>query len=93
MNNNLVLVVLDEDKKKKPYLFECGANALHKGDKVIVETCKGEKNGEVIYFAFRHYDIDADIYRMLLYLAGAEEPLKRVKAEYHLRELSYEEEK
>lgn len=76
-SESVVAVVLDEDKNGKAYLFRAPNYALNTGDSVVVETSHGEKKGEVIDVLVRK-NYNPYIYDMLLRVAGAQHPLKKV---------------
>ena len=73
---NLVLVTIGENKK--PYLFEAPRTYYFKeGDSVIVDTVKGIQCADVIAATICTADSSSE-FDMIVKLAGATLPLKRV---------------
>ena len=89
MNNEelgLVLVTIDEDARKKPYLFECPKYALAEDDKVIVDTEHGLKHAHVVRVL--NYILGKDT-RIFINMMNENRPLKRVVYAVEVRELEY----
>lgn len=75
-----VLVTLDDDQRKKPFVFECPRYRLEKGDKVIVDTCFGEQKGRVI--AVKSYPDERDT--EFINAWNKNRPIKRVLMKYSI---------
>ena len=90
MNNEdlaFVLVTIDEDTRKKPYLFECPKYALAEDDKVIVDTEHGLKCARVV----RVLNYMSEDTRIFINMMNENRPLKRVVYAIEERELEYDE--
>ena len=81
----LVLVTIDEDTRKKPYLFECPKYALAEDDKVIVDTEHGLKCAHVV----RVLNYMSEDTRIFINMMNENRPLKRVVYAIEERELEY----
>ena len=81
----LVLVTIDEDTRKKPYLFECPKYALAEDDKVIVDTEHGLKQAHVV----RVLNYMSEDTKTFVNMMNKNRPLKRVIYTVEERELEY----
>lgn len=85
------LVVCKHDGDNKPYLFAAPAwSHLRKGDKVIVDTCHGNKAATV--HAVCTTEQGSEAYVCLAVATGAREPLRKVIAKTVYADFYYPEE-
>lgn len=82
MTTSFAVVILNEDHRQKPFIFECPNWELKKGDNVIVDTAFGHKEGEVI--AIKNYAHEEDI--EFINALNKNRPIKRVLTKF---EISY----
>ena len=86
----ITLVLCKHNENGKTFLFHAPYPFyLSKGEKVIVDTCKGEQSATVVETV--SCSTDEDIYRFICAAAGAEGELRKVL--YRLDPVKYEESK
>ena len=82
----MYLVLCKHEGCEKPYLFEAPTQVFPDTE-VLVETRKGKSVAKVIGSQF--VDRDSELCKMLIELAGAKLPLKRVLGKYTFTEFNY----
>ena len=88
---DIAICVLDEDKTKKPYIFQAPDYEISDGDNVVVETSRGQKYAKVIH-RLMHVSGDSREVKALRLVTGINEPFKRVLSKITFNELEYEDE-
>lgn len=83
------LVLCKHEGNDKPFLFEAPTQ-IFPDTEVLVETKRGNSHATVIGSQFT--ERDSDLYKMLIELAGAKLPLKRVLGKFMYTEYQYEKE-
>ena len=80
MTTSFAVVILNEDHRQKPFIFECPNWELKKGDNVIVETVLGETEGKVIAVKNYAHEEDIDFINAL----NRDRRIKRVLAKFEI---------
>ena len=88
---DIAICVLDEDKTKKPYIFQAPDYEISAGDSVVVETSRGQKYAKIIH-RLMHVSEDSREVKALRLVTGINEPFKRVLSKITFNELEYEDE-
>ena len=88
-------VVKFMERGDEPYLYRAPRWELSKGDRVVCENPKGDKNKDGEYYeeigkvvALHDVFLDSDEYNFLLTVAGVKE-LRRIKAEIRRRDFTW----
>lgn len=99
MYMDLVLALhYDYQKNEKKYLYQApGFSGLKEGDEIIAYTDEetatiGKHRSVVLSCITINTNVEENAYRMILDIAGAEEPLKKVLAKIERKPFIYTEE-
>ena len=83
------VIAVKHNENGQTFLFQAPQfSGIYEGDIVQVETCKGEAFGTVVA-TVKYIDTNDEVYKMLIEIAGASTPLKRVKAKYNRSVIEY----
>jgi cell fate regulator YaaT (PSP1 superfamily) len=91
VKTDIAICVLDEDKTKKPYIFQAPDYEISDGDSVVVETSRGQKYAKVINHLMCVTEDDRAV-KVLRLVTGINEPLKRVLSKVRFYKLGYKDE-